>query len=246
MIDDCRKAAELIANARRIGALTGAGISTLSGIADFRGKSETSFYNDPAKMKVFDIDEFDRNPSYFYTVIRPMMDTIFAAKPSAIHKLLAALENSGKLCKIATQNIDALHQKAGSRGVVELHGSFASSTCRSCRKKFTLDELRAKMAGETVPHCSCGGVVKPDVTFFGEMLPEGAMMAAELDAAQCDLYLVLGTSLTVSPANMIPRTALAHGAKLVVVNAQPTYLDDYCACRLGDLEEFANHIANVK
>lgn len=242
MKPDYAAAAKMIAGAEHIGVLTGAGISTLSGIADFRGNSETSFYRDPSKMKVFDIDEFDSDPSFFYTVIRPMMDTIFAARPSVVHNLLARLEAIGKVKTVATQNIDVLHQKAGSRSVVELHGSFATSTCRTCRRCFTLAALREMMAAATVPRCPCGGVVKPDVTFFGEMLPEGALAAAEADAARSDLYLVLGTSLAVSPANMVPRAALANGAKIIIVNAQPTYLDDAATLLLPDLQEFGEAV----
>ena len=238
MKHDYDKAAEAVSAARHVGVLTGAGISTLSGIADFRGNSETSFYRDPSKMRVFDIDEFRRDPSFFYTNIRPMLESIFAAQPSIIHNALALLAKTGRVRAVATQNIDALHQKAGSPRVVELHGSFDTSTCLRCGRTIDLAALKALLAAKPVPHCTCGGVFKPDVTFFGESLPDGALEEGAQDASAADVYLVLGTSLTVSPANILPQYALRAGARVVIVNAQPTMLDSFASFTLGDLQTF--------
>lgn len=216
-------------------ALTGAGVSTLSGIPDFRGQQ--GLYQDPRYLQAFDIDLFRHDPTVYYRAFAPILYGERYYEPNLVHSALAALEPS-PLRSVVTQNVDGLHQKAGSKRVHEVHGTAATHRCTTCGEVQTLEQVRTQiLAGELPPHCACGGVMKPDITFFGEVLPEAAFGAALYDTSQADLFLVLGTSLTVQPAASLPEIALGHGAKLVIVNAQPTLLDDRATLRLWSLEE---------
>lgn len=239
MWSEFHKAIQLIRDARRVAVLTGAGISTLSGIPDFRGGAGDSFYDDPVKMKTFDLNWFDLDPSIFYRNVRPLMDRIFSARPNVVHEMVARLERLGKVAGVVTQNIDHLHQAAGSRNVLEMHGSCAGAHCRACGAAIGLEDLRRRMAEAEVPRCACGGAFKPDVTFFREPLPAGAMHAARELVESVDLLLVLGTSLTVQPVATLPGLAMRHLARLVIVNAQPTPKDGFAAARHADLAAFA-------
>ncbi len=230
-----------IEEARSVVALTGAGISTLSGIPDFRGPQ--GLYKNPDAERIFDIDWFDRDPSVYYRGCRELVYGLKDFKPGPVHLALKKLEDQGRLDGIATQNIDMLHQKAGSKNVWELHGSPLWHHCRHCGKSATFEEVCALLgAGEEVARCKCGGAFKPDITFFGESLPEDAFVAAQAAAIKADVMLVLGTSLTVFPAAGLPRLTLQAGGKVFIVNAQPTGLDRYAAARYPDLLEFAEAI----
>ena len=237
MFDDMIKA---VRGAKCVAAMTGAGVSTLCGIPDFRGPK--GLYKNPDAERIFDIDWFDRDPSIYYRGCADLVYGLAKFKPGPVHLALAALERSGRLAGIATQNIDMLHQKAGSKAVYEVHGSPVLHHCRRCGDVKTFDEILAMLAGNEagfVPRCACGGAYKPDITFFGEALPEEAFAAAQSLAIKSDVFLVLGTSLTVYPAAGLPRLALQAGAKVFIVNAQPTPLDDYAEARYGNLSEFA-------
>ena len=235
-----------IRSAKCVAALTGAGISTLSGIPDFRGPQ--GLYRNPDAERIFDIDWFDRDPSVYYRGCRELVYGLGRFTPGPVHTALKRLEDAGRLAGIATQNIDMLHQKAGSSRVYEVHGSPAVHRCRRCGGTCSFAEIMAMISenggtaalGEPyVPRCACGGGYKPDITFFGESLPEEAFMRSQELAEKCDVMLVLGTSLTVFPAAGLPRMTLQRGGKVFIVNAQPTSLDEYAEARYEDLAEFA-------
>ena len=230
---------EAIAKAKHVGCLTGAGVSTLCGIPDFRGPQ--GLYKNPDAERIFDIDWFDRDPSIYYNGCRELVYGLGAYEPGPVHLALKKLEDIGKLKGIATQNIDMLHQKAGSTNVYEVHGSPIMHHCRRCGSAKSYAEI-VEMLKKGIPHCECGGVYKPDITFFGEALPEAAFTKAQELAIRSDVFLVLGTSLTVFPAAGLPRLTLQAGGKVFIVNGQPTSLDDYAVARYDDLAEFAGVI----
>jgi len=229
-------------SARCVGCLTGAGVSTLSGIPDFRGPQ--GLYRNPDAERIFDIDWFDRDPSVYYRGCAELVYGLDAFEPGPVHRALKRLEDIGKLAGIATQNIDMLHQKAGSSHVYEVHGSPILHHCRRCGAEKTFAEIQAMRNAAEVPHCACGGAFKPDITFFGEMLPEAAFASAQRLAASSDVFLVLGTSLTVYHAAGIPEIALRAGAKVFIVNGQPTPLDGSAAGVIRDLKDFADAVLN--
>ena len=241
-----QKLIDAIMSAHHVAALTGAGISTLCGIPDFRGPQ--GLYRQPDAERIFDIDWFDRDPSVYYRGCQELVYGLAAFAPGPVHLALKHLEDLGRLDGIATQNIDMLHQKAGSTHVYEVHGSGTLHHCRRCGDEKTFDEIRAMIerggkcegiGNVFVPRCTCGGAYKPDITFFGEALPEEAFMKAQELAIRADVMLVLGTSLTVFPAAGLPRLTLQKGGHVFIVNSQPTPLDDLCAARYPDLAAFA-------
>jgi len=218
---------ELISRSRSVTALSGAGISTSAGIPDFRGPGGLYVTRRYDPEKVFDIRWFRREPGFFYEFARDFADMMATVKPTFTHRFLARLEAAGKLDGVITQNIDMLHQLAGSRHVVELHGSYGSATCCDCGRGFDAlsydwwDQVMRRSPLAPVALCpACNGVLKPDIVFFGEMV-KGYDEAERMIAAS-DLFLVLGSSLTVTPASLLP-----HGARgtTVVVNRGPVTLD---------------------
>ena len=244
---------DAIRNAKCVAALTGAGVSTLCGIPDFRGPQ--GLYKNPDAERIFDIDWFDRDPRVYYRGCSELVYGLGEFAPGPVHRALKHLEDMGRLSGIATQNIDMLHQKAGSANVYEVHGSPAIHHCRRCGAEKTFDSIMAmiaknggaeKLGNPYVPKCSCGGVFKPDITFFGEALPEVAFAKAGELASRADVMLVLGTSLTVFPAAGLPRLTLRNGGKVFIVNGQETSLDDYAAARYTDLAAFADCILSMK
>ena len=207
----------LLRQARRIAALTGAGISTAAGIPDFRGPRGLYVTRQYDPEKTFDIGYFDRDPTYFFAFARDFVQLIEQVQPTLTHRFLAALEAHGTLEAVITQNIDGLHQKAGSRRVLEVHGSVLNGHCRICGKAYAYEMLRAKVLAEPIARCeACGGVVKPDIVFFGEAVQ--SMEEASRLAAGADVFLVIGSSLTVYPAALLPQYA---GGQVVVVNQGP-------------------------
>jgi len=224
MKEEYRKCLGMIQEAHDVFALTGAGVSTLSGIPDFR-TDKSGVWDRFDQTKIFDIEVFRTKPRLFYEFAKEYIYTLKNVKPNVAHFFLAKLEAKGKLSGIATQNIDGLHQAAGSKNVYELHGHPRSSQCLQCGRKYTMAETEARLENRDYPSCDCGGAIKPDVVFYGEMLPQDALTAAMQEAMQCDLLLVLGSSLVVYPAAMIPEIASQHGAKIVLFNKTPTQLD---------------------
>jgi len=241
--------ARAIEDAKCVVAMTGAGVSTLCGIPDFRGPQ--GLYKNPDAERIFDIDWFDRDPSVYYRGCRDLVYGLGNFEPGPVHHALKRLEDMGRLDGIITQNIDMLHQKAGSSRVYEVHGSPIVHHCRTCGESATFGEIMAmieanggaeRLGEPYVPRCRCGGAFKPDITFFGESLPEEAFLRSQELAIRADVMLVLGTSLTVFPAAGLPRLTLQKGGKIFIVNAQPTSLDDYVVARYPDLLDFAKAI----
>ncbi len=226
---------DLIVKAKHAVVLTGAGISTLSGIPDFRGVGGLYNRKDIDANRLFDIVAFRKDPSYYY---KHSFDFLYAkqAVPNIVHKVLAKLEEKGHIQAIITQNVDILHQKAGSKAVFELHGSPLIHTCLNCRKEYDFDQALDIIEKESIPHCvKCQGIIKPNIVFFGEQLPVYDLTMAEEHANKADLMLVLGTSLTVYPAAAVPQIALRNGAKIAIINASETYLDQDAVFHANDL-----------
>ena len=174
---------------------------------------------------MFDVAEFRRNPENYYRFAREFYPILMEARPNAAHKALARWERRGLDIRIATQNIDDLHQRAESTRVYPIHGTYRTSTCLSCSKSCDTPSLIPVILRGEVPRCACGGIFKQDITFFGEMLPEAAWNSAERAMSEADLVLILGTSLVVHPAASLPDRR-SSAARLVIVNRDPTHLDD--------------------
>jgi NAD-dependent deacetylase len=207
----------LLSQAGRIAALTGAGVSTAAGIPDFRGPRGLYVTRQYDPERTFDIGYFDRDPTYFFAFARDFIQLVERIRPTLTHRFLAALEARGTLEAVITQNIDGLHQRAGSRRVLEVHGSVRSGHCRRCGKAFGYEALKTTILAGDVSRCdACGGVVKPDIVFFGEAVRK--MEDASRMAARADVFLVIGSSLTVYPAALLPQYA---GGQVVVVNPGP-------------------------
>jgi NAD-dependent deacetylase len=219
-------AAELVRKAKRAVVLTGAGISTPSGIPDFRSEG-TGLWSRDEPLEVASLMSFRTAPERFFEWFRPLAGQIFYAKANVAHLALAELEEAGRVQTIITQNIDALHQKAGSKCVIETHGTLRTLTCTNCYQKYDSElYLKTFIEEGLVPTCStCNGILKPDVILFGEQLPHSAWVAAQRAARQCDLMLVAGSSLEVLPVAGLPMQALDRGAHLIVVNNTPTYVN---------------------
>jgi NAD-dependent protein deacetylase/lipoamidase len=226
LTDQVVRAADLIRQARHAVAMTGAGISTASGIPDFRSPG-SGLWTKADPREVASIDGFMRNPRAYYEWRRPLLQTLLHAEPNPAHCALAELERSGPLRAIITQNIDGLHQRAGSQRVLEVHGRARELVCLGCGRLDADDTRMAQVIDSgDVPHCArCGGLLKPNVVFFGELLPSDVLAEVEHEVRHCDLVIVAGTSLEVQPACLWPEDAMRHGAKAIVVNFQSTYLD---------------------
>jgi NAD-dependent deacetylase len=230
--------AEKIRQSSRCVAFTGAGVSTLAGIADFRGEKGLYRREDIDADRIFDIGYFKRDPSYYYLKSKDFIYGLEHKTPAVVHTELARLEEAGYIKAVITQNIDLLHQKAGSKHVVEVHGSPMVHRCLSCGKTWDFSEIAAMVQEDRVPACdACGGIVKPDITFFGEQLPAGALEEAFSLASSADLMLVLGSTLLVQPAASIPMYTVRNSGSLVIVNNMETPLDEYADLRYSDLEE---------
>ena len=238
--------AELIRDAGNVVALTGAGISTAAGIADFRGPQGLYVTRQYDPETVFDIAAFRRDPAPFYEFTRDLLGVIHTIEPTDAHRFLAKLEKEGSLSAVVTQNIDALHQKAGSENVVSIHGDYWTSHCLDCGTAFELAALEEMVRDCDVPRCACEGVIKPDVVFYGESVHDLERAAGIV--ARCDLLLVLGSTLLVYPAAFLPEQA---GGNVVVVNKgevglqprQDRYFVD--ADLDGFLCEVADHLYNT-
>jgi NAD-dependent deacetylase len=219
-------AADLLRQAERAIVLTGAGVSTPSGIPDFRSEG-TGLWSHDEPMEVASLSTFRTAPERFYHWFRPLARQIFNAQPNPAHIALAELEKAGRLSMIVTQNIDILHQKAGSQHVVEMHGTLATLSCTQCFQQIKSDEcLEQFLSDGAIPTCpQCKAILKPDVILFGEQLPQKAWLEAQREARQCDLMLVAGSSLEVLPVAGLPMQALDRGAHLIIINNSPTYLN---------------------
>jgi NAD-dependent deacetylase len=223
---DALRAAELFRKAKRIVVLTGAGVSTPSGIPDFRSEG-TGLWSRAEPLEAASLNTFRTSPEKFFQWFRPLAGQIFNAQPNAAHVALADLEKNGATISIATQNIDGLHQKAGSTKVIELHGTLRTLSCTQCFKQYESSPfLQAYIEHGTIPVCSnCNGILKPDVILFGEQLPQAAWNEAQRATRQADLMLVAGSSLEVLPVAGLPMQAVDRGAHLIVINNTPTYIN---------------------
>jgi NAD-dependent protein deacetylase/lipoamidase len=221
------EAAHLLRQSTHAVALTGAGVSTRSGIPDFRSM-RSGLWNRTDPLEVASIWTFYNRPDVFYRWMRPLAQKIVAAEPNPAHRALAELERRGCLQTVITQNVDALHQRAGSQHVLELHGRAGSASCLHCSYQTSSAALWADvLKGQHPAPCpQCGGALKPDVILYGEPLPYEALSGAQQEALACDAMLVAGTSLEVMPAADLPLLAKRRGARLILVNLNPTPLDD--------------------
>ncbi len=221
-----RRAAGLIQSASYAVALTGAGMSTPSGIPDFRS-SNTGLWTQNDPMRVASLSAFRYHPEVFFNWLRPLGKQIWRAEPNPAHAALAQLEQAGFLKAVVTQNIDNLHQRAGSRNVIEVHGSLGTLTCPRCRKTYLgSDFYQAFVEEGAMPSCPDDqALLKPDIVLFEEMLPEKAWRQAEEACSRADLLLVAGSALEVSPVNQLPVYALQNQAQVILVNLSSTYLD---------------------
>ena len=208
--------------------LTGAGISTASGIPDFRGPQGV-WTRDPAAADLLDIGPYVRDADVRVRGWRAWAEhAVWQARPTAAHRALVELERAGALVAVLTQNFDGLHQAAGSapERVVELHGSLATTSCLRCGTTVPTRDVLERLAAEPDPRCAaCGGVLKPDVVYFGEMLPDDALARAAAAATDADVLVAVGTTLTVHPVAGLVPLAVDADARLVVVNAEPTAYD---------------------
>lgn len=215
-----KKAAKEITESKRVVALTGAGVSVESGIPPFRGKDGLWEKIDP--MEFAHIDSFIKDPAKVWNIlIREMKDIVDKARPNDAHKGLARLEELGFLSMVITQNVDGLHQMAGNTDVVEFHGNFAWQKCLDCAKKTETSKISLD---EIPPKCACGGILRPDCVFFGEMIPTEHLLRSRKAAYECDVMLVVGTSALVQPAAYIPVVAKESGATVIEINPESTPL----------------------
>lgn len=223
LIDEARW---LLEQSRHAVALTGAGISTASGIPDFRSPN-SGLWRHVDPMQVASLYAFRQRPQDFYDWIYPLATTTLSAEPNAAHLALAEMEERGWLHAIITQNIDMLHSRARSRNVIEIHGHLREMTCLDCFDIVPSDTVWRDFlqSGET-PHCPCGGVYKPNVILFGEQLPVRALSQSKRESRDCDVMLVVGSSLETAPAGDLPILAHETGARLIIVNLEPTFADD--------------------
>jgi NAD-dependent deacetylase len=226
--------ADLIRAAGSVVALTGAGISVPSGIPDFRSPG-TGLWENVDPMEVAHIDVFRRDPERFWSFYGERFQTLEDKRPNRAHRALAALEQAGFVDAVITQNIDQLHTRAGTRELIEVHGTIAHSSCLGCGARYPLDDVRARQRADErgVPRCDCGEPLKPDVVLFGEYLPVDALARAEALAAGADLMLCIGSSLEVYPVAQLPHVTLAAGGKIAILTLGPTPLDNRAAVRMG-------------
>jgi len=216
--------AALVSDSSRLVALTGAGVSTDSGIPDFRSP-ESGLWATHDPSVVASIDGFLADPRAFYAFWGERFGELATKQPNAAHALLAALERDGTLRAVITQNIDGLHHAAGSEQVIEVHGTYRRARCLGCRAILRLEDVLAQVAAGEEPRHGCGDLVKPDVVLFGEMLPP-VFGEAERHARRCDVLLVLGSSLEVYPVAGLVPLAAREGARVAIVNRDPGPFDD--------------------
>ena len=215
---------EAIQKSDSVVAFSGAGLSAESGIPTYRGAG--GLWNEYDPDKYANIDYFNHDPSYYWRFFRDVRYPILKkARPNEGHLALVRMEAKNKCELVITQNIDGLHHEAGQKLVCELHGNTRRYYCVNCSKEMTMEEAHERLQVELPPRCKCGGVIRPDVVFFGEALPKDALNEASQAALECDLFLVVGSSLVVQPAAQLPVMAKSRGATLAIINIGETPLD---------------------
>lgn len=219
MTSPYKKVAELLLTLKNCVVLTGAGISAESGIPTFRSKDGLWKKFDP--MVYASVEVFRRDPSKYWQIRGDFIRNYDTYRPNAAHRALVELEQMGIVRRVITQNIDGLHRKAGSRRVVEIHGSLREINCQQCGKTY----LAPNIPEGNPPHCGCGGVLKPNTVLFGEQLPPEALEVAIRESSTCRVMLVIGTSAVVYPAAHLPAVAKQHGAIIVEINIERAFPD---------------------
>jgi NAD-dependent deacetylase len=206
--------------------LTGAGISTHSGIPDFRSPG-IGLWTQVQPMEVASLTAFRHDPEQFYKWFHPLAIQIFTAEPNPAHQALAKLQVAGYISTIITQNIDGLHTRAGAENVLEVHGTLATLSCTNCYRQIPSSVImEAYVNNCSIPHCQvCGSILKPDIILYGEQLPIKTWIKAEEACKNCELMLVTGTSLEVMPSAKLPIQAMDHGAHLIILNNADTFMD---------------------
>jgi NAD-dependent deacetylase len=221
---DVSALAQLIAARQPCVVLTGAGVSTESGIPDFRSRTGLWAQFDPAEYA--SLPAFRADPEKVWRFYKPRIAMLTEAEPNAAHRALAALERAGFVEAVVTQNIDVLHERAGSREVVEVHGSIRTASCPRCARSHARERVLEKLEREDAPACDeCGAILKPDVVFFGELLPVEAIERATELARRARLLLVVGSALEVYPVAGLPEETLGAGGAIAIVNKGPTPYD---------------------
>jgi NAD-dependent deacetylase len=228
-----KRIAELILNHLTV-AFTGAGISTESGIPDFR--SENGIYSKYGK-EIFDINFFYNNPEKFYEFAKEAFLPMYNASPNAAHRLLAKLEEKGYLMGVITQNIDNLHYKAGSKNVAEIHGNAIKFYCTRCKKRYSIQQVLESF------YCSCGGLIRPDIVFFGENLHNEDWEKSLKLIEKAEVMIVIGSSLVVYPAAYLPILFKRKSGKLIIINKTITELDDLADIKVNS--SAANFAENI-
>jgi len=221
-----RCAADILRSSKSAVVLSGAGISTASGIPDFRS-TDGGLWERYDPFDVASLASFRYNPERFFDWMHPLAMNMSVAQPNIAHYGLARLEQAGWIKTIITQNIDALHQRAGSRHVIEIHGSMQALTCVRCYTQYPSSQfLPDYLEKKQIPYCpECNGVLKPNLVLFGEQLPSQAWLAAMQASKTCDVMIVIGSSLEVLPVAGLPMRAVENGAHLILINRNPTYID---------------------
>lgn len=216
------RAAQDILKAKKVVALTGAGMSVESNIAPFRGKGGIWEKYDPVEYAYIDV--LIKNPGKTWILLSEMQKEILKAKPNPGHLSLAELERLGLLSSIITQNVDGLHHEAGNKRIIEFHGNHRDAYCMGCGKRIKSEAISL----DTLPpRCACGGVIRPDVVFFGEAIPHEALTQSNHEARNCNVMLVIGTSAEVQPAASLPDIAKAQGATIIEINIEATAFTSY-------------------
>jgi NAD-dependent deacetylase len=241
--------AGLIREARSVVALTGAGISVPSGIPDFRSPG-TGLWENVDPMEVAHIDVFRRDPERFWHFYGHRFQSLEDKRPNPAHDALVTLETAGLLDAVISQNIDQLHARAGTRALIEMHGTIGHSSCLRCGQRYSIEDVRARQVGapDGVPRCDCERPLKPDVVLFGEYLPADALARAEQLAGRADLMLCIGSSLEVYPVAQLPAMTLGAGGQIAILTQGPTPFDTRAAVKLsGDIvDELTGLIAALE
>lgn len=228
--DSLARAGEVLSRTRKLVVLSGAGISTESGIPDFRSPGGIWSRYDPEEFTYQNFVRSREHRERYWRMSLDIYPVLAAAQPNAAHRAVAELERQGRVRAVVTQNIDGLHQRAGSapEHVIEIHGTALFVDCLSCKERSPREEIHSRVvAGETVPECRrCGGILKPATVSFGQAMPEQETALAFEHARSCDTFLVIGSSLVVYPAAYLPVRAVESGARLILVNLEPTPCDE--------------------
>jgi len=227
ILESIQRAADSIRESRYVVVLTGAGSSTPSGIPDFRS-ADNGLWTRFSPMEVASLTTFRYHPEKFFEWLRPLAKHMLEAEPNAGHIAFAELEDEGVVKSIITQNIDGLHQRAGSKKVLEVHGTMSTLTCINCYHQYPSDPVIEPYIREgIIPQCpDCNKILKPDVVLFEEQLPRNVWLNALDEIKNCDLLIVAGSSLVITPVASLPMTALENGAQVIIVNQSETYVDE--------------------